>query len=221
MIEWWGPILYEYYSGTEGPGTCAITSEQWLEHPGSVGPPVIGEVHIVDDDGVECPTGQVGSIYFSGGPTFSYHNDAEKTTGALNDQGWATLGDVGYLDDDGYLYLTDRKAFTIISGGVNIYPQEIEDVLVGHPAVQDVAVFGVPNEDLGEEAKAVVELVDAALAGPETAAMLTDYCREHLASYKLPRSIEFVDKLPRDDTGKLRKRDLRDPYWEGRATAIG
>src|SRR4051812_7100634 len=169
MIEWGRPILYDYYSGTEGAGVCAPTSEEWLTHKGSVGKAILGEVHIVDDDGNECEQGDTGTVYFAGGPAFEYHNDATKTLEARNEQGWSTLGDVGYVDDEGYLYLTDRKAFMIVSGGVNIYPQEIEDVLILHPKVVDVAVFGVPNEDLVEETKAVVQPIDMAEAGPALA----------------------------------------------------
>ncbi|MBI1182434.1 MAG: AMP-binding protein, partial [Alphaproteobacteria bacterium] len=154
MIDWWGPILMEYYAGTEGNGSTFINSRDWLAHPGSVGRPMVGEVHIVDETGEELPPGEPGAIYFAGGPQFSYHNDPEKTAQTRNDKGWSTLGDVGYLDEEGYLYLTDRKAFMIISGGVNVYPQEAENVLITHPKVQDVAVIGVPNEDFGEEVKA-------------------------------------------------------------------
>jgi len=220
MIEWWGPILFDYYSGTEGVGTCCITSEEWLAHPGSVGRPVIGEIHVVDEKERPCRTGQVGTVYFSGGPTFEYHNDSEKTASVTTEAGWATLGDLGYVDTEGYLYLTGRKAFTIISGGVNIYPQEIEDTLILHPSVRDVAVFGVPDDDLGETAKAVVEPVPPTVAGPELEQALIAYCRERLASYKCPRSVDFLETLPRDETGKLRKADLRDMYWDGRSSRI-
>jgi acyl-CoA synthetase (AMP-forming)/AMP-acid ligase II len=213
MIRWWGPILVDYYSGTEGIGTTSITSDEWLTHKGSVGRAVIGELHIIDDEGRECDAGQVGSVYFSGGPAFEYHGDPAKTTEATNDRGWVTLGDVGYLDEDGYLYLTDRKAFMIISGGVNIYPQEVEDALILHPKVADVAVFGVPNEDLGEETKAVVQAADGVQIGQALAAELDRFCRSRLASYKCPRSYDFVEALPRAATGKLYKRELRDPYW--------
>jgi long-chain acyl-CoA synthetase len=220
MIEWWGPILFDYYSGTEGIGTCAITSAEWLAHPGSVGRPVIGELHIVAEDGGECAPGEVGTVYFAGGPTFEYYNDPGKTATASNDRGWTTLGDIGYVDDEGYLYLTDRKAFTIVSGGINIYPQEVENALVLHPLVFDVAVFGVPDDELGEATKAVVQLVEGAPDGPEVQAQLLAYCRQHLASYKCPRTIDFSDALPRDLTGKLYKRALRDRYWQDRASSI-
>ncbi len=215
MIDWWGPVIYEYYAGTEGNGFCAITSQEWLEHPGSVGKPLIGELHIVDDDGNERPPGQAGTIYFGNGGQFEYHNDPEKTEGSKDPKGrgWSTLGDIGYVDDDGYLYLTDRKAYMIISGGVNIYPQEAENVLTMHPKVLDVAVIGVPNEEMGEEVKAIVQPVSMADAGPGLERELIDYCRANLAHYKCPRTIEFEAELPRHPTGKLYKRLLRDRYW--------
>jgi acyl-CoA synthetase (AMP-forming)/AMP-acid ligase II len=215
MIDWWGPVIYEYYAGTEGNGFCAITSQEWLEHPGSVGKPLVGELHIVDDDGNELPPGQAGTIYFGNGGQFEYHNDPEKTEGSKDPKGrgWSTLGDIGYVDDDGYLYLTDRKAYMIISGGVNIYPQEAENVLTMHPKVLDVAVIGVPNEEMGEEVKAIVQPVSMADAGPGLERELIDYCRANLAHYKCPRTIEFEAELPRHPTGKLYKRLLRDRYW--------
>ncbi|HEX5266939.1 MAG TPA: AMP-binding protein, partial [Acidimicrobiales bacterium] len=188
MIEWWGPVIHEYYAGTEGNGFTAIDSKDWLEHPGSVGKAILGTIHIVDEDGTELPPGEAGTVYFEGGATFEYHNDPEKTAASRNDRGWSTLGDVGYLDGDGYLFLTDRKAYMIISGGVNIYPQEAENVLVTHPRVMDVAVFGVPNADFGEEVKAVVQPVDMAMAGPELERELIAYCRSKLADIKCPRS---------------------------------
>ena len=212
MMEWWGPILHEYYSGTEGVGSTYITPQEWLDHPGSVGQPR-EECHIVGEDGQELPAGTPGLVYFAGGMPFEYHNDPEKTRRMANAQGWRTLGDIGYLDDDGYLYLTDRVAHMIISGGVNIYPQEAENLLCGHPAVADVAVIGVPDEEMGEAVKAVVEVVPDAVAGPELAAELVAYCRAGLASYKCPRSVDFVPALPRDDNGKLYKRLLRNQYW--------
>ncbi len=219
MIEWWGPIIAEYYSATEGLGATFISSEEWLTHPGTVGRPMIGEPHILDDAGNELDPGEVGVVWFSGGNDFEYHNDTEKTVATKNERGWATVGDVGYLDDDGYLYLTDRATFMIISGGVNIYPQESEHVLVIHPKVMDVAVLGVPNDDLGEEVKAVVQPIDWADAGPELEAELLAYCREHLASYKCPRSVDFDPQLPRLDTGKLYKRKLRERYWPADASS--
>jgi long-chain acyl-CoA synthetase len=212
MIEWWGPIIYEYYAGTEGNGSTAITSEEWLAHPGSVGRPRAGSVHIVDVDGNDVGPNVEGAVYFSGGGTFEYHNDPAKTEESRLSGGRTTLGDVGYVDEDGWLYLTDRKAFMIISGGVNIYPREIEDVLIQHPGVADVAVFGIPNDDFGEEVKAVVQLLPGAEAEVD-AAQLVAFCRQHLAGFKVPRSIDFTDQLPRLPTGKLYKRKLRDPYW--------
>lgn len=217
MIEWWGPVIHEYYAGTEGSGFCAVSSKDWLEHKGTVGRPLYGAVHIVDDDGKELGAGEIGTIYFSGGTDFEYLNDPEKTRGAHNDKGWSTLGDVGYVDDDGYLYLTDRKAYTIISGGVNIYPQECEDVLVMHPQVADAAVFGIPDEEMGEQVKAVVQLIDHAEAGPGMAAELIAYCRGRLSRIKCPKSIDFVEELPRHATGKLYKRLLKDRYRGGDA----
>jgi acyl-CoA synthetase (AMP-forming)/AMP-acid ligase II len=220
MIEWWGPILYEYYAGTEGNGSTMITSEEWLAHPGSVGRPRAGNVHIIGEDGQELPPLQEGGIYFSGGAAYEYHNDPVKTEEARLPGGLTTLGDVGYKDEEGWLYLTDRKAYMIISGGVNIYPREIEDVLIQHPAVADVAVFGIPNEDLGEEVKAVVQLLPGHEAGPDKAAELTAFVRSHLAGFKCPRTIDFVDELPRLPTGKLYKRVLRDPYWADAKPAV-
>ncbi len=221
MIDWWGPILYEYYAASEGNGTTIITSPEWLARRGSVGRAVIGTVRIVNEEtGAEQPIGQAGVVHFEGGLPFAYHNDPEKTKTAFNAKGWSTLGDIGYLDADGYLYLTDRKAFMIISGGVNIYPQEAENVLINHPAVADVAVIGVPNEDFGEEVKAVVQLVDQARATPEMAAELVAYCRQHLAAIKCPRSVDFDPQLPRHETGKLYKRLIKDLYWGNKTSRI-
>ncbi|HZQ28449.1 MAG TPA: AMP-binding protein [Acidimicrobiales bacterium] len=220
MIEWWGPVIHEYYAGTEGNGFVACNSVEWLGHPGTVGKPLVGTVHIVGEDGEEQPTGEAGTIYFEGGAEFEYHNDPEKTKGSRNDKGWSTLGDVGYLDEDGYLFLTDRKAYMIISGGVNIYPQEAENVLVMHPKVADAAVFGVPNDEMGEEVKAVVQPVDMADAGPELERELLAYCKDQLAGYKCPRSVDFEAELPRHPTGKLYKRLLKDRYWQGHQTQI-
>jgi acyl-CoA synthetase (AMP-forming)/AMP-acid ligase II len=213
MIDWWGPVLYEYYGGTEGNGLTAIDSPQWLAHRGSVGRPLMGELHIVDDDGKELPAGETGMVYFGGGGKFEYHNDPEKTADAYNEQGWSTLGDVGYLDEEGYLYLTDRKAYMIITGGVNVYPQETENVLITHPRVVDVAVFGVPNEDFGEEVKAVVQPADMDSASPELEEELMAFCREQLSAIKCPRSVDFEAELPRHPNGKLYKRLLKDRYW--------
>ncbi len=213
MIDWWGEVLYEYYAGTEGNGFVQLNSAEWLQHKGSVGKPLGCEVHVCDEEGNEVPAGEAGTVYFSGGGTFEYHKDPEKTDSSRHPQGWSTLGDVGYLDEEGYLYLTDRKHFMIISGGVNIYPQEAENVLITHNKVMDVAVFGIPNDDFGEEVKAVVQLVDHSEAGPILEVELLDFCREHLSSIKCPRSIDFRAELPRHPTGKLYKRLLKDEYW--------
>jgi acyl-CoA synthetase (AMP-forming)/AMP-acid ligase II len=220
MIDWWGPVLHEYYAGTEGNGFVYCNSEMWLGHPGTVGRPLNCVVHICDESGEEVPTGEEGTIYFEGGAAFEYHNDAAKTRESRHPRGWSTLGDVGRVDDDGFLYLTDRKAYMIISGGVNIYPQEAENLLTLHPAVFDVAVIGVPNDDFGEEVKAVVQPVDWAAAGPELADELIAYCRQHLADVKCPRSIDFEPELPRHPTGKLYKRLVRDRYWAGRQSRL-
>ncbi|MCW2354023.1 MULTISPECIES: acyl-CoA synthetase [Bradyrhizobium] len=213
MIEWWGPILIEYYAGSEGNGVTVSTSQQWLTHRGTVGRAVVGKVKILDENDEEAPTDQIGQVFFADAPAFSYHNDPEKTKKAYNAKGWSTLGDVGYLDKEGFLYLTDRKSYMIISGGVNIYPQETEDVLITHPAVSDVAVFGVPNEEMGEEVKAVVQPHDITRAGKELEAELIAFCRQHLSPIKCPKSIDFEQELPRTPTGKLVKRHLRDRYW--------
>ena len=220
MIDWWGPILHEYYAGTEGNGFTAIDSEQWPAHKGSVGPSLTATIHILDDDGNALPPGEPGMIFFEGGGKFEYHNDPEKTADSHTKEGWSTLGDVGYLDEDGFLYLTDRKAHMIISGGVNIYPQEAENVLITHPAVADVAVIGVPNEDFGEEVKAVVQPADATRIGPELEQELLEYCRGQLAHFKCPRSVDFEEELPRHPTGKLYKRLLKDRYWGDRDSRI-
>jgi long-chain acyl-CoA synthetase len=220
MLAWWGPILHEYYAGTEGIGMTAITPEEWLAHKGSVGRAVLGDIHVVDEAGKEVPSGAAGTIYFAGGRRFVYHNDPAKTASAYNAYGWSTLGDIGYLDQDGYLYLTDRKADMIIAGGVNIYPQEVENLLITHPQVADVAVFGVPNADLGEEVKAVVQPVEMAAAGPALAQELLIFCQQHLARFKCPRSIDFEAELPRHPTGKLYKRLLKERYWVGHTTRL-
>jgi acyl-CoA synthetase (AMP-forming)/AMP-acid ligase II len=215
MIEWWGPVLHEYYAGTEGNGFVYTNSEDWLAHPGSVGKALMGEVHILDETGDEVAPGETGTVYFGGAADFEYHNDPDKTAAARDAQGrgWTTLGDVGYMDDDGFLYLTDRKSYMIITGGVNVYPQETENLLAMHPKVADVAVFGVPNEDFGEEVKAVVEPVSWESVGPGLEAELIAYCREHLADVKCPRTVDFRQELPRHPTGKLYKRLLKDEYW--------
>jgi len=223
MIAWWGPIIHEYYAGTEGNGFVYCNSHDWLAHKGTVGRAILGTIHIVDDDGEEAAPGEPGTVYFEGGPSFEYHNDPDKTKGSRNDQGWSTLGDVGYLDADGFLYLTDRKAYMIITGGVNVYPQEAENVLVTHPKVVDVAVFGVPNEEFGEEVKAVVQPAEMPASDEEAKALereLVTFCREQLADVKCPRSIDFREELPRHPTGKLYKRLLKDEYWQGHTTQI-
>ena len=213
MIEWWGSILIEYYAGSEGNGVTVSSSQDWLTHRGTVGRAVVGKIKILDENDAEVPTGAIGTVYFADAPEFCYHNDPEKTKRAYNSRGWSTLGDVGYVDRDGYLYLTDRKSYMIISGGVNIYPQETEDVLIIHPEVADVAVFGVPNEEMGEEVKAVVQPHDMARAGKELEMKLILFCRNRLSPIKCPRSIDFEAELPRAPTGKLVKRHLRDRYW--------
>lgn len=221
MLEWWGPIIHEYYAGTEGNGFCYASPQDWLAHKGTVGKAVSGELHIVDDEGNELPVGEEGGVYFADGlQQFEYHNDPEKTAAGRLPNGWSTLGDIGRVDADGFLYLTDRKANMIISGGVNIYPQETENVLTVHPKVQDVAVFGVPNADFGEEVKAVVQPVDPTAAGEDLERELIAYCREHLADVKCPRSVDFRDELPRHPTGKLYKRLLKDEYWKGHDTRL-
>jgi long-chain acyl-CoA synthetase len=217
MIDWWGPVLHEYYAGTEGNGFVYTNSHDWLEHKGTVGRSIAGALHILDEDGEEVPVGQEGTVYFESGATFEYHNDPDKTDDSRDSKGrgWSTLGDIGRLDEDGFLYLTDRKAYMIITGGVNVYPQEAENVLTMHPAVLDVAVIGVPNEDFGEEVKAVVQVADGYEASDELGRQLIAYTREHLADVKCPRSVDFRDELPRHPTGKLYKRLLRDEYWKG------
>jgi long-chain acyl-CoA synthetase len=212
MLDWWGPVIHEFYSGSEGNGFCAIGPEEWLAHPGSVGRPVVGRIHVLGVDGEELPPGEVGQVWFDTGLTFAYHNDARKTASAYNDRGWSTLGDIGRVDEDGFLYLTDRATDLIISGGVNIYPREAEDVLALHPAVTDVAVIGVPDAEMGEQVKAVVVAAPGARPGPELAEELVGYCRSRLAHFKCPVSVDFADELPRLPTGKLRKRELKAQY---------
>jgi acyl-CoA synthetase (AMP-forming)/AMP-acid ligase II len=212
MIDWWGPIVTEYYGGSEGGVLTGITAAEWLDHRGSVGRPLDGVLHITDDSGNEVAPGTVGQVRFEGGVPIKYHNDDAKTAGAYDAHGWSTVGDVGYLDDDGFLYLADRADFMINSGGVNIYPQEIENALIGHPSVVDVAVFGVPNAEFGEEVKAVVEVADLAAAGDALAEELRAYLRPMLAGYKLPRSFDFVATLPRNPAGKLEKKKVRALY---------
>ena len=220
MLDWWGPVVIEYYAATEGGGT-GITAQEWLARPGSVGKAWPGsEVRVLDEDGHDLPTGEPGLVYLRmGTSTFDYHKDRDKTL-ASRARGMFTVGDIGYLDADGYLYLCDRKGDLIISGGVNIYPAEIESELSCHPAVADVAVFGIPHEEWGEEIKAVVQPADGISPGPELTASLLDFLDGRIAKFKLPRTIDYVQELPRDPNGKLYKRRLRDPYWAGHDRAI-
>lgn len=212
MIDWWGPILMEYYSGTEAIGMTLITAPEWLAHPGSVGRAMIGTLYICDEDDNPLPPRQEGLVCFADGPTFAYHNDPEKTAAAHNRHGWATFGDVGWLDEEGYLYLTDRKSFMIISGGVNIYPQEIENALVVHPRIADAAVVGAPDAEMGECVVAVIQPMDMADATPAFAQEVIDWLRQQLSGVKIPRRVEFMAELPRHPTGKLYKRLLHDRY---------
>jgi long-chain acyl-CoA synthetase len=209
MIDWLGPVLVEYYAGSEGNGMTMIDSPGWLSHPGSVGRAVVGTVHILGEDGGELPAGQDGAVYFDG-PLFEYHHDPVKTATSRNGNGWSTLGDIGHLDDEEYLYLSDRRTDLILSGGVNIYPAEIEEALIMHPAVADVAVIGVPDAEMGESVLAIVQLADGGAGSGELAADLLAHCRSRLASFKCPRSVEFTAELPRTPTGKLLRRRLRE-----------
>jgi long-chain acyl-CoA synthetase len=213
MIAWWGPIVHEYYAGTEGNGFCIINSVEWLAHKGSVGRGLTAAVKICDEDGEPLPPRAEGLVFFEGGGQFEYHGDPAKTAESRNRHGWTTLGDVGWLDEEGYLYLTDRKSFMIISGGVNIYPQELENVLIGHPKVADAAVVGAPDEEMGEKVVAVIQPMDWADAGEPLRAELMAYARQHLSHVKSPRVIDFMAELPRHATGKLYKRLIRDAYW--------
>ncbi|MDT5070368.1 MAG: long-chain acyl-CoA synthetase [Mycobacterium sp.] len=219
MMEWFGPIIHEYYGGTEGFAGSTIGPGEWLAHPGSVGKP-FSPVHVVSEHGLELPVGESGELFFEGGPNFEYFKDPAKTASVSNDRGWRSLGDMGYLDEDGYVYLTDRSTFMIVSGGVNIYPQEAENLLIMHPKLIDAAVFGVPNDEFGEEVKAVVQPAEGIIPEPELASELIEYCRAHLATYKCPRTVEFVSELPRDPNGKLYKRRIRERYWQGRSSRI-
>ena len=222
MIEWWGPIIHEYYGATEGLGFSACNTEEWLAHPGTVGKIVLGELSVLDDEMQPLPQGSPGTLWFKTATEFEYHNDAEKTAEATSPDGeMTTVGDVGYLDEDGFLFLTDRKTFMIISGGVNIYPQESEDLLIAHPKVADAAVFGVPNVDLGEEVKAVIQVVPGTAEEESLTQELLDYLAEHLSRQKIPRSIDYIAEMPRLPTGKLYKRLLRDQYWgEGQSRIV-
>jgi len=213
MLDWWGPIIYEYYAATEFNGLTMISPEEWRSHPGSVGKARFGTIHILSDSGAPLPPRTDGLIYFEGGTRFAYYKDPAKTAEAYNDKGWSAVGDIGWVDEEGYLYLTDRKSFMIISGGVNLYPQEIENVIVNHPKVTDVAVIGAPDEDLGEKIVAVVQPSRWSDAGPALAAEIQAYVLSHLSKLKVPRQVDFVEELPRHPTGKLHKRELRDRYW--------
>jgi acyl-CoA synthetase (AMP-forming)/AMP-acid ligase II len=210
MIDWLGPIMSEFYAGSEGNGFCVIDSATWLRHKGSVGKPIVGQVHICSDDGDELPTGETGTVWFSGTRRFSYHNDPAKTAGVYNAKGWSTLGDMGRLDHEGYLYLADRRTDLIISGGVNIYPREIEDALALHPAVADLVVIGLPDEEMGERVHAVVQPAVPGSGTPELAAELIDFARSRIAHYKAPRTISFEAELPRLPSGKMLRRLLAD-----------
>jgi long-chain acyl-CoA synthetase len=221
MIEWWGPIIHEYYGATEGLGFAACDSAQWLAHRGSVGKVMLGDLHVLDEDMLPCPKGTSGTLWFKTATPFEYFNDSAKTAEARSPDGsMSTVGDVGYVDDDGFLYLTDRATFMIVSGGVNIYPQECENLLITHPKVADAAVFGVPNEDLGEEVKAVVQLMPNVETNSDLKDELIAFCLRHLSRQKCPRSIDFEAELPRLPTGKLYKRVLRDRYWGDRKSRI-
>jgi long-chain acyl-CoA synthetase len=212
MMAWWGPIIHEFYGGTEANGLTSIGPQEWLERPGSVGRPVWGIPRICDEQDNVLPPRSTGTIYFADGAPFEYHKDPEKTAASRNRHGWTTIGDVGWLDEQGYLYLTDRKSYMIISGGVNIYPQEVEDQLILHPKVADVAVIGAPDPDMGEKVVAVVQPASWSDAGPELEAELIDWLRPRIGRHKIPRRIDFAEALPRTPTGKLLKRELREIY---------
>jgi long-chain acyl-CoA synthetase len=220
MLQWWGPVIYEYYAASEGGGTL-VTPQEWLKYPGTVGHAwPSSEIRVFDEAGNDAPTGQPGTVYMKmAGADFEYHKDKAKTDANRRD-GFFTVGDVGYLNEDGYLFLCDRKIDMIISGGVNIYPSEVESVLLQHPKVGDAAVFGIPNEDWGEEVKAVIEPAAGIEASPALAQEIMDFCLKNAAKYKCPKTIDFITNMPRDPNGKLYKRKLRDPYWQGRERAI-
>jgi len=213
MIAWWGPVIFEYYAGTEGNGFCWINSDKWLARKGSVGQAVLGELRICDEAGEQVPARTEGTVYFANGPAVNYHNAPDKTAESYNQHGWTTLGDVGWVDEDGYLYLTDRKSFMIISGGVNIYPQEIENLLITHPKVADAAVVGAPHEEMGEQVVAVIQPLDAGVDQVALAEELMAFARANLSHVKSPKRIDFMAELPRHPTGKLYKRLIRDAYW--------
>ena len=223
MIQWLGPIVHEYYGGSEGSGSTSITPQEWLRKPGSVGRARWGVIHVCGDDGAQCAPNTLGLIYFEGGWDFHYLNDPDKTRESRHPLhwSWSTIGDIGYLDEDGYLFLTDRRSFMIISGGVNVYPQETENLLSIHPKVADVAVIGVPDAEMGEAVKAVVQPMDWHDANAAFAEELIAYCRARLSPIKTPRSVDFDQALPRHETGKLYKRLIRDRYWTGQEKRIG
>jgi fatty-acyl-CoA synthase len=212
MIEWWGPIVNEYYAGSEGIGMTLVKAQEWLERPGTVGKAIFGKLHICGPDGAELPPGEDGLIYFENEILPTYHNDPAKTAEAMHPEGWMTLGDIGHVDAEGYLYLTDRKSHMIISGGVNVYPQEVENLLVSHPKVMDAAVIGAPDPDLGEQVVAVVQPVTMDEAGEQLEAELRAYLEPELSRIKMPRLFEFRSELPREANGKLYKRELRDEF---------
>lgn len=220
MLDWWGPVIYEYYAASEGGGTL-VSPDEWLQYPGTVGRAwPSAEIRVIDDEGRDCPANRPGTVYMALGPaSFEYHKDKAKTDANRRD-GFFTVGDVGYLNQGGYLFLCDRKTDMIISGGVNIYPAEVESVLLSHPKIADAAVFGVPHEDWGEEVKAAIQLAPNVIRSAEVTDEILGFCRERVAKYKCPRSIDYVDDMPRDPNGKLYKRKLRDPYWQGRERAI-
>jgi long-chain acyl-CoA synthetase len=221
MIDWWGPIIHEYYGATEGLGFTACDTAEWQAHRGSVGRVLFGELHVLDDQMNELPLGNTGEIWFKTGSEFTYFNDPERTALTRSPDGtMSTVGDMGYVDKDGFMYLTDRSTFMIISGGVNIYPQECENLLITHPKVADAAVFGVPNADMGEEVKAVIQPATGISPDRQLEQEIIAFCEEHLAHLKCPRSVDFTDNMPRLPTGKLYKRLLRDPYWVGHANRI-
>jgi len=213
MMAWWGPVIHEYYAGSEGNGFCYISPQDWLTHKGSVGRGITAEVKIVGEDGEALPPRSEGTVYFANGAPLAYHNAPEKVAENTNSQGWTTLGDVGWMDEEGFLYLTDRKSFMIISGGVNIYPQELENLLITHPKVADAAVVGAPHEEMGEQVAAVIQPMDWSDAGEDLKAELMAFCRANLSHVKSPRILDFMQELPRHPTGKLYKRLIRDAYW--------
>jgi acyl-CoA synthetase (AMP-forming)/AMP-acid ligase II len=215
MIEWLGPIVHEYYAGSEGNCFFMTDSGTWLTHKGTVGKAVLGTAHVLDDDGIEVPNGIIGQIWFEGGGTFEYHNDPEKTAGVYNDRGWSTLGDLGHLDDDGFLFLSDRRSDLILTGGVNVYPQEVEEALAMHPKVADVAVIGVPDAEMGQRVVAVVQPEVGTTPSSALADELIDFCKAGLAGFKRPRAVIFDDNLPRLPSGKILRREVRDRYEAG------